>query len=99
MSDKTTEKILVEVAYALPDEQYLYAIEVPAGTTALQAVELSPLKSNQPDLVVETVGIFSKPVPLDYVMQAGDRVEIYRPLKADPKARRRKAVEEERKAK
>jgi len=90
--------IAVEVAYALPERQQLIALQVPAGTTALQAVELSGICSQFAELGVGPVsnlamGIFSQPLgakglpaAADYVMQAHDRVEIYRPLIADPKA-------------
>lgn len=88
--------INVEVAYALPSQQYLFALQVPQGTTAEQAIRLSPLFKEQPDVVVEQVGIFSRPVPKDTVLREGDRVEVYRPLKADPRERRRKEVETQR---
>ncbi len=90
--------IKVEVAYALPQKQYLFALNVAEGTTAEQAIQQSPLLKEQPGLVVEQVGIFSRPVKLDTVLRDGDRVEIYRPLKADPRERRRKDVEAERAA-
>lgn len=96
MSD--AELINVEVAYALPSQQYLFALQVPKGTTAEQAIGLSPLFKEQPGLVVEQIGIFSRPVPKDTPLRAGDRVEVYRPLKADPRERRRKEVETQRAA-
>lgn len=91
-----SEMLNVEVAYALPTEQYLFALQVPLGTTAEQAIALSPLLKEQPDVVIEQIGIFSRPVPKDTPLREGDRVEIYRPLKADPRDRRRKQVETER---
>lgn len=90
------ELINVEVAYALPEKQYLFALQLPRGITAMQAVEASPLLVEQPGLVVDSVGIFSRPVSPDTVLREGDRVEVYRPLKADPRDRRRKAVETKR---
>lgn len=90
------ETMRVEVAYGLPDQQYLYQLDVPVGITVKQVIEASPLLCDQPGLVVEQVGVFSRPVKLDYIVREGDRVEIYRPLKADPRERRRKQVEEER---
>jgi len=84
-----TKKIPVELVYALPDKQYFYEMEVPAGTTVEQAIQQSGILEEVPDLNYEKVGIFYKPVKLDTVLKAGDRVEIYRPLIADPKARRR----------
>ena len=84
----------VEVAYAVPGKQTILAIEVPPGCTVERAIELSGIREQFPDMVVRdnAVGIFSRKVPLDHVLRAGDRVEIYRPLIADPKeARRRRA--------
>lgn len=79
--------IAVEVAYALPDKQLIKAFEVPPGTTARQAVELSSIADSFDGLILEgnALGIFGKVVASDYVLRAGDRVEIYRPLIADPK--------------
>lgn len=89
--------IPIEVAYALPDQQYLYAMEVPEGTTVEQAIQQSELLEEVPGLNYEKVGIFYKPVKLDTVLKVGDRVEIYRPLIADPKARRRREAAKEKK--
>lgn len=89
MADKL---IRVEVAYALPEKQYLFALDVPQGTNAIQALELSPLLKEIPNLDTSSLGVFSKPVKNDYILDEGDRVEVYRPLKADPKERRRKVA-------
>ena len=86
----------VEVAYALPEEQYLFEVEVLEGTTAEQAILASPLLKAQPNLNLSKVGIFGRPVDISTVLREGDRVEVYRPLKADPRERRRKQVEGER---
>ncbi len=79
----------VEVAYALPDKQQIIRITVPAGTTMLEAVQLSRIVEYFPGLDVESssMGIFGKTVatPAQRVLQDGERVEIYRPLIADPK--------------
>lgn len=90
--------IRVEVAYALPDEQKIVALNVPEGTTVHQAVLLSKLHEHFSQINPETdpVGIFGKSVkdPHTALLRAGDRVEIYRPLLADPKEiRARKAAE------
>ncbi len=85
--------IRVEVAYALPDEQKIIAIDVESGTTASQAVELSGIVEVFPemDLAAAKMGIFGKVIakPQEQVLQAGDRVEIYRPLIIDPKESRK----------
>lgn len=81
------QTIKVEVAYALPDKQAIVEVEVPAGTTALEAAQLSGItgKFEGIDLDNAKLGIFSKLVSPGQVLQEGDRVEIYRPLIADPK--------------
>lgn len=85
--------IQVEVAYALPDEQKILAIDVESGTTVYQAAELSGIVELFPDIDLAAVkmGIFGKVVakPQEQVLQAGDRVEIYRPLIIDPKESRK----------
>lgn len=86
------ESIEIEVVYATPQRQRLVALAVPAGTTALEAVDRSGLRQEFPQMVVDenTLGIFSRKVPPDYEMQHGDRLEVYRPLVADPKEIRRR---------
>jgi uncharacterized protein len=95
MSDKTL--ITVEVAYALPVRQRIKTLKVEVGCTALQAVLRSGIAMDFPEIDPATadMGIFAKnldgkmlPLPSDYVLKAWDRVEIYRPLQADPKAAR-----------
>jgi putative ubiquitin-RnfH superfamily antitoxin RatB of RatAB toxin-antitoxin module len=82
----------IEVAYAVPTEQVLLRIEVPAGTTVQQAIEASGVLQRFPqiDLANAAVGIFSRPCKLGDTLKAGDRIEIYRPLLLDPKEARRK---------
>jgi len=81
------EMITVEVAYARPDEQLILETELTAGSTLLQAVEQSGIieRFAEIDLRTMKVGIFGKLKKQDQVLQQGDRVEIYRPLIADPK--------------
>lgn len=80
-------EITVEVAYALPEEQLIVPIKVETGTTAEQAIYASGIIKKFPDidLSVNKVGIFGKAIRLDTVLRHLDRVEIYRPLIADPK--------------
>lgn len=89
-------KIPVEVAYALPEKQEIVTLDVQPGTTAQAAVVQSNIDRHFPGLVLEgaRLGIFGKAVKADYVLQAGDRVEIYRPLLADPKDVRKKRAAE-----
>ena len=81
------ETIAVEVAHARPQEQVILRLEVPAGSTLRQAVEQSGILERFPDIDPDTMkaGIFGKLKKSDQVLQTGDRVEIYRPLIADPK--------------
>lgn len=81
----------VEVVHATPQRQVLLAVTVPRGCTVAQAIERSGIRTHFPGLAVDpdAVGIFGRKVPPDHVLQEGDRVEIYRPLLADPKEVRR----------
>lgn len=95
--DGATGMIPVEVAYALPERQTLLRLTVPEGTTAEEAIRRSGILERHPEIDlggVNKIGIFAKPVPLTRVLRAGDRVEIYRPLIADPKAVRKQRAEE-----
>lgn len=82
----------VEVAYALPERQTLIALEVAIGTTALDAVLCSGLLREHPALVVGQLrlAVFGRVVTPAQVLRAGDRVEVLRPLQADPKEVRRR---------
>lgn len=86
-----TETILVEVAYARPERQLILAVAVPAGTTAAEAVRLSGIEEQFPEIALDKnrLGVFGKLCKADRLLNAGDRVEIYRPLLADPRAARR----------
>ena len=79
--------MLVEVAYALENKQTLLELKVSEGTTLKQAVELSGIIDIYPqiDLTKDKTGIFGKIAKLDTVLREKDRVEIYRPLIANPK--------------
>ena len=85
----------VEIVYALRDRQVLLALEVEGGTTARQAVERSGILQRFPeiDLVRAGLGIFGRVVSPDTPLRDGDRVEIYRPLIADPKNARRERAQ------
>jgi len=90
------ERFSVEVAYARPDEQLVIALEVESGATLKSAIEQSGMLQRFPEIDTATVkvGVFGKAAILDTPLKPGDRVEIYRPLIADPKeARKRRAAE------
>jgi putative ubiquitin-RnfH superfamily antitoxin RatB of RatAB toxin-antitoxin module len=82
----------VEVAYATPERQEIIPVEVEEGTTMLDAVRRSGIESHFSGLDPEQtdMGIFGKVVksPAEHVLRDGDRVELYRPLKIDPKQAR-----------
>ncbi|WP_347253193.1 RnfH family protein [Leminorella grimontii] len=85
----------IEVVYALPEKQFLKPLCVPQGTTVEEAIRMSGLLETRQDidLGVNKVGIFSRAAKLTDEVKEGDRVEIYRPLIADPKELRRMRAE------
>ncbi|ANG93823.2 RnfH family protein [Enterobacteriaceae bacterium 155047] len=88
-------EIVVEVAYALPEKQYLQRVKLEEGSTVEEAIRASGLLElrSEIDLQKNKVGIYSRPVKLSDQVKEGDRVEIYRPLIADPKELRRQRAE------
>jgi hypothetical protein len=85
----------IEVVYALPQWQHAARVTLPAGARVIDALRASGLLDACPeiDLAVNAVGVWGKVVALDHVLRARDRVEIYRPLQADPKAARRERAQ------
>lgn len=92
---ENAEHIVVEVAYALPDEQLILEIEVPADCEVEEAIKRSGILERYPqiDLGNDKVGIFGKMCKLNASLNHKDRIEIYRPLIADPKESRRQKAE------
>ena len=88
------ERIRVEVAYAEPERQWLLRVELGERANVADAIAASGIECDACiDASAMTLGIWSKPVQPSTVLQDGDRVELYRPLKADPKeSRRRRAA-------
>jgi len=89
----------IEVCYALPQgKSAMCALSLGEGVTVREAIEASGLLARFPeiDLNVQKVGVFGKIRPLDEVLVDRDRVEIYRPLKVDPKVARQRRVEKTR---
>ena len=86
------EMVTVQVCYAAPLREYFRELAVMPGTTIGQAITQSGVLQDIPgiDLTVQPVGIFGKKRPLDTVLRERDRIEIYRPLVADPKESRRR---------
>lgn len=92
-----SEQIAVEVAYACPDRQVIIPVTVPLGTTLQEAARLSGIATLFPEIDLETIpmGIFGVEVKTATTscVQAGDRVELYRALIADPKETRRRRAQ------
>ncbi len=82
----------VQVSYACAAQEFLRELEVEEGTTIEQAIALSGVSEAAPeiDLTQQPVGLYGKKKPLDTVLRERDRIEIYRPLVADPKETRRR---------
>jgi putative ubiquitin-RnfH superfamily antitoxin RatB of RatAB toxin-antitoxin module len=92
------EEVQVVVSYATPCEEFIHPMRVAPGTTIGQAVEASGVLARFPEinLVTQPVGIYGKKKTLETVLRERDRIEIYRPLVADPKdSRRRRAAKKE----
>ncbi|MBI4995481.1 MAG: RnfH family protein [Rhodocyclales bacterium] len=90
------ESIQLEVTYAKPDRQEIISLKLPEGSTIQQAIEASGLLQRHPEieLAKTKVGIYGKLSRMDTVVRDRDRVEIYRPLIADPKeVRKQRAAE------
>ncbi|MGA9342208.1 MAG: RnfH family protein [Rhodanobacteraceae bacterium] len=82
--------IVVEVAYAEPERQFLRRIELPPDSTVAQALAISGMTLEFGTACADlSFGIWSKPATLQSILRDGDRVEAYRPLKVDPKEARR----------
>ena len=92
----TDELMDIEVAYVKPGEQIVLALQGKPGITVEQAIRDSGIIEDCPeiDLGKNKVGIFGKAAKLDAELRAGDRVEIYRPLIADPKEARKKRAQQ-----
>ncbi|MEY2700498.1 MAG: hypothetical protein RIQ52_1253 [Pseudomonadota bacterium] len=95
------ESIAIEVAFALPDEQVILSLKVAPGTTVKQGIAQSGILERFPQIDPDTqsVGIFSKACKPDQAVKNGDRIEIYRPLIADPKDVRRQRQDKSQKRK
>lgn len=90
------EQINVEVVYALPAKQEVLSVRLPQGATVRQAIEQSGILAKHPeiDLAKNKLGVFAKIAKPDALLRDRDRVEIYRPLIADPKeVRKQRAAE------
>lgn len=91
-----SEEISVEVVYALPQKQKVLSLKARAGALVSEVIEMSGILRDFPEIDMATakVGIYGKQVKLDAVLRDKDRIEIYRPLIADPKEIRKKRAAE-----
>jgi putative ubiquitin-RnfH superfamily antitoxin RatB of RatAB toxin-antitoxin module len=89
---QSNDQLQVYVVYATPKDEFVHPMRVAPGTTIGQAIESSGVLARFPDinLVTQPVGIYGKKKTLDTALRERDRIEIYRPLVADPKESRRK---------
>jgi len=96
----TQESVAIEVVCATAAKQLLVRLNVQPGTTARQAVDASSFAGEFPDLDISRLilGVYGEVVADDYIVQQGDRVEIYRPLLNEPREQRRLQVVRARKA-
>lgn len=93
-ADQLMAQINIEVCYATDTLQFRRALRLEAGATIQQALDVSGLAVEVPgvDLAAMAVGIYGKKKTLDTALREHDRVEVYRPLIADPKNARRRKV-------
>ncbi len=90
------ETLSIEVCYALPNKQEVARVNLPEGASVQQALEASGFLTKYPEIDIKKnkFGIWNKLSKLDSVLRNQDRVEIYRPLIADPKeVRKQRAAE------
>ncbi len=91
------------IAYATREHQYLWSVELPADATIAEALAAARRIAERESAGLDPslweaapVGVFGEPRTRESRVQDGDRVELYRPLRADPRARRRERVQRER---
>ena len=94
IQNKYMREINVSLVYAITEQQWLFETKVARGTTAAELFQMAKSAPGyellrQLDLDLLSLGVFAQKIDEDYLLEEGDRVEIYRPLKADPKEVRR----------
>jgi hypothetical protein len=92
----TPETLRIEVVYPLPHEQLILTAQVPEGATLRDGIQASGVLGRYPELTLDSLeaGVFGKLAKLDTPLRERDRIEIYRPLIADPKAVRKQRAAE-----
>lgn len=93
--ERVPERPAIEVVHALPDRQRVVGLPLHEGMTAQEAVQASGLLEEFPALrgAVLALGIYGRRIEGEQVLRPGDRVEIYRPLRLDPREARRQALQ------
>lgn len=96
---ESENKIVIEIAYAYPEKYFLKKLYLDSPITIQNAILQSGIleKYTEIDLRQNKIGIFSRPAKLTDMIENGDRIEIYRPLIADPKEIRRQRAEQQKK--
>lgn len=96
LSENSLNTLNIEVAYATPEKQKIISLEIEQATSPRDAIKLSRIKDEFPEIDLDNVkiGVFGKPIPDNYQLREKDRIEIYRPLLADPKEVRRRLASE-----
>ena len=91
MADPGSAFLRIEIACAVPGDVLLFPVEVPAGATVAEAIAEAGIREKNPAIDYENnkIGIFGKLCNMNTILKDGDRIEIYRPLLADPKEARR----------
>jgi len=86
-----TDNTMIEIAYATPEKQKIIECEITQGTSPREAIKQSRIADYFPEIDLDNcdLGVFGKAVAPNYELVDGDRIEIYRPLIADPKEVRR----------
>ena len=86
-----TNTTMIEIAYATPEKQKIIECEITTGTSVRDAIKISKIDDYFPEIDLDNcdLGVFGKAVAANYELVDGDRIEIYRPLIADPKEVRR----------
>ena len=94
MAAETGARISAVVVYCRPDRMRLLPVDLPAGATLRDAVVASGLLRLEPALAEQPLdlGVFNRPRPADSPVRDGDRIEVYRPLRVEPKVARRVRV-------
>lgn len=91
-----SNNINVQVIYPLPSEQITFTVSVEQGSNAQQAIEASGILVKYPEIELKKnkLGVYSRLIKLDTVVEDGERIEIYRPLIADPKEMRKRRADQ-----